>query len=144
MDLNPSDHATQLERLKRVRRLARLMDASFRIPLTSIRFGADSLIGLLPGVGDAVSSVISLVIIWEALQARVPFHVLLRMVFNVVLDFLGGSIPIVGDIFDVLYRANMRNAALIEEHAALTDDQLARELPLLSSPGMEATATDIE
>lgn len=118
MNDDPLDHAVQLDRLRRVRRIARLMDASFRIPLTSVRFGADSLIGLVPGVGDAASGLISLWMIWEALQARVPFRVILRMLFNVVLDLLGGSIPILGDIFDVLYRANMRNAALIEAHVS--------------------------
>ena len=106
-------------RLKRLRRLATLMDAAVVIPGTSVRFGWDAVVGLIPGGGDALSAAISGYIVVQAHQLGVPLPVVFRMVFNVAVDFLLGTVPIAGDVFDVLWRANLMNVALIERHFEL-------------------------
>ena len=103
-------------RLKRLRRLAILMDAAVVIPGTTIRFGWDAVVGLIPGGGDAVGAVISGYIVVRAAQLGVPLPTVLRMVFNVAVDFVLGTVPVAGDLFDVLWRANLMNVALIERH----------------------------
>jgi Domain of unknown function (DUF4112) len=103
-------------RLARLRKLAWLIDASFGLPGTRFRFGLNSVIGLLPVGGDAVLGALSLYIIYEAAQLGVPRHKLLRMLANVGVEVFGGSIPIVGDLFDMALKANMRNLRIIEDH----------------------------
>lgn len=107
-------------RLRRIRRLAWLVDAAFVIPGTRFRFGLNSLIGLAPGAGDAVLGLLSAYIIYEAAQLGLPRAVLLQMVGNVVIEVVGGSIPIVGDLFDVALKANIRNLRLLERHLRAT------------------------
>jgi hypothetical protein len=92
------------------------MDAQFRIPGTSIRFGFDGIIGLIPGVGDFVSFLISAYIVSLAAKKGASGFVVARMVLNIVIDALVGAIPILGDIFDVAFKANQRNMQLLEEH----------------------------
>jgi hypothetical protein len=103
-------------RLARLRKLAWLIDASFHLPGTRFRFGLNSVIGLLPVGGDAVLGALSLYIIYEAAQLGVPRHKLLRMLANVGVEVFGGSIPIVGDLFDMALKANLRNLRIIEDH----------------------------
>jgi hypothetical protein len=103
-------------RLKRIKRLAWLVDAVFVIPGTKFRFGLNSLIGLAPGAGDAVLGVISLYIIHQAAQLGVPRPLLMRMIGNVVIEVAGGSIPVLGDLFDVALKANLRNIRILEDH----------------------------
>jgi hypothetical protein len=103
-------------RLTRLRRLAWLIDGVFHLPGTRFRFGLNSVIGIVPGGGDAVLGVISLYIIYEAHQLGVPKHKLMRMLGNVGLEVVGGSVPILGDLFDMALKANLRNLAIIEEH----------------------------
>ena len=110
------DPAVLARRLRRLRRLATLMDAAVVIPGTSVRFGWDAVLGLVPGGGDAVSAAISSYIVMEAARLGVPNRVLLRMVVNVAIDFVIGSVPIAGDWFDVLWRANVMNVDLLERH----------------------------
>jgi hypothetical protein len=102
--------------LKRVRALARTLDSAIGIPGTRVRFGADALLGLFPGLGDALSAALAAVPVVIAVRHRLPVAVLLRMVGNIALDTVVGSIPILGDVFDVGFKANQRNAALIEQH----------------------------
>ncbi|HWR35703.1 MAG TPA: DUF4112 domain-containing protein [Clostridia bacterium] len=94
--------------------LATLLDDMFRIPGTTVRFGLDPLIGLLPGVGDAMSGAASLMIIFAAWQRGLPKVTLSRMVANVAVDSLLGSIPFVGDAFDVAYKSNRKNLNLLK------------------------------
>lgn len=108
--------ATRAERIARIDRLATLLDTRFVIPFTKFRFGADSLIGLAPGVGDAVTTALSLYIVYEAHKLGVPKHVLARMLGNVAIDGLIGVVPVAGDVFDVLWRANRRNVRILREH----------------------------
>ncbi|HET6567724.1 MAG TPA: DUF4112 domain-containing protein [Rhodothermales bacterium] len=102
--------------VQRIRRLAQLMDEAFRIPGIGYRVGLDSIIGLVPGAGDAASFLLSSYIIIEAARAGASPASLLRMVVNVALDTFIGSIPILGDIFDAVYKSNLRNVALLESH----------------------------
>ncbi len=104
------------ERLAKLDALATLMDSAIVIPGTNIRFGADALIGLIPGIGDAVTAGVSCLIILEARRMGAPHHVVARMIGNVALDGLVGVIPVVGDIFDVAFRANLRNMRLLRKH----------------------------
>ena len=103
-------------RLARLRRLAWLVDAAFHIPGTRFRFGLNSLIGLAPGAGDAVLGLVSLYIVQQAHAMGVPNHKLARMVGNVALEVVGGSVPLLGDLFDVALKANLRNIRIVEEH----------------------------
>ena len=98
--------------------LAELMDDRFRIPGTEIRFGLDSVVGLLPGVGDAVGGIVSSYIIWRAQRMGASNWVLARMTGNMLFDSALGIIPFVGDIFDWKFRANRRNLELLRRHQA--------------------------
>lgn len=89
------------------------MDSAVRLPGTRFRFGLDPILGLLPGAGDAVSAAISVYLIYEARKLGASRTLLGRMVGNILIDFLVGSIPIVGDLFDFGYKANRRNMKLL-------------------------------
>ena len=94
-----------------------LLDDRFRIPGTDVRFGLDPIIGILfPGIGDAVTGTGSIGLLTLAVRRGVPRVVLWRMVLNILIDMLFGSLPIVGDIFDVAFKANRRNLELIRQH----------------------------
>src|SRR5262245_10450567 len=110
-------------RLKRVRLLSRLLDEQWRIPGIAYRVGLDGLLGLIPGVGDAAGALLSAYILYEAIQLGAPRTVLLRMAANIGIDTLVGAIPVVGDIFDIAWKANKKNAALL--HAYLTSQRTA-------------------
>lgn len=103
-------------RLDTLRRIAWLVDARFGLPGTRFRFGLNSIIGLLPVGGDAVLGAISLVIVYRAYQMGVPPSKIGRMLGNVGLEVAVGSVPIIGDLFDMALKANLRNIAIIEEH----------------------------
>ena len=111
----PSDARARLLRLQR---LAWVIDGAFHLPGTRFRFGLNSLVGLIPVGGDAVLGAISLYIIYEAAQLGVPKHKLARMLGNVAIEVAGGSVPILGDLFDMALKANLRNLAIIEGHVA--------------------------
>ena len=106
-------------RFKRVRLLSRLLDEQFRLPGTTYRVGLDGLLGLIPGVGDAVGALLSAYILYEAIRLGASSTVLLRMIANIGIDAAGGAIPIVGDIFDMAWKANKKNAALLHAYLAL-------------------------
>jgi hypothetical protein len=103
------------ETLARLDRLARLLDTALVIPGTNIRFGADAVIGLVPGIGDTITTALSAWIVYEAVKLGAPRDLILRMVANVAIDGLVGAVPVVGDAFDVLWRANRRNVRLLRE-----------------------------
>ena len=108
-------------RLDRMRAAARLLDSQFRIPGTNIRFGLDAVAGLVPGVGDFAGAVASAYFIYEAARLGAPGTVLARMVTNVGLEALVGAVPILGDLFDVAFKANNRNMRLLEQHTVAPD-----------------------
>jgi uncharacterized protein DUF4112 len=104
------------DRIARIDALATLLDTAFVIPGTQVRFGLDALIGLVPGIGDAITTVMALFIVSEARALGAPPWLVARMVANVALDGLVGAVPLVGDAFDVAFRANRRNMALLRAH----------------------------
>ena len=103
-------------RLARIKRLAWLVDAAFVLPGTRFRFGLNSIIGIVPGGGDAVLGLISLHIVREAAALGVPRHTIMRMIGNIAVEVVGGSVPVLGDLFDVALKANLRNIRLVEDH----------------------------
>ncbi len=115
---NGSPHTADdiAQRLRRVKRLAWILDAAFRLPGTRFRVGVDAIVGLLPVGGSAVMGLVSLYIVWEAWRLRVPSALLVRMVGNVLLETAVDTIPVAGDLFDAAFKANLRNVALLEQH----------------------------
>jgi hypothetical protein len=101
-----------------LRSLQRLLDDAFRVPGTSIRFGWDPLIGVVPWLGDVLTAIFSCAIVLQAHHMRVPRVVQMRMVMNVAIDVLVGVIPFLGDIADVFWKSNAKNFVLLERHAA--------------------------
>jgi hypothetical protein len=106
----------QPAQVEHLRALSRLLDSAFVIPGTRYRFGLDALIGLVPGLGDAVSAVFSSYLVLHASRLGAPRSVVTRMIANIALDTLVGWVPILGDLFDVAWKSNVRNMALLEEH----------------------------
>ena len=104
------------QRLKRVNQLAKMMDDRFSIPGTRIRFGLDSLVGLIPGLGDSATAIAGLWLVAEAARMKVPRMTIIKMLINVGIDFVFGLIPIFGDVFDVFWKSNRKNATLLEQH----------------------------
>ncbi len=104
-----------VKRLRRCRRVATWLDGAWVIPFTRWRVGADALLGLLPVAGDLLSALLGLSIVWQARQLSAPTTLQLKMLSNLGLDFVLGSVPLVGDIADVAFRKNLRNVALLEE-----------------------------
>jgi len=102
--------------LTRMRRVAWLVDAAFVLPGTRFRFGLNSLIGLAPGVGDSILGLVSLWIVYQAHLLGVPRARIAQMLGNVALEVVAGSVPILGDLFDVALKANLRNIRIVEEH----------------------------
>ena len=97
--------------------MSRLLDSAFEIPGTSYRVGLDPVIGLVPWVGDLVSPLFTIALLWQAREMALPRVVQLRMVINVAIDALVGAIPVAGDLFDFAWKANDKNMALLERHA---------------------------
>ena len=108
---------TASSRLAQARTLAKLLDRAVRVPGTNIRFGLDAVLGLSPGGGDLAGAVFSAYLILLGSQMGLPAHVLTRMVANVAIDTLGGSVPLLGDLFDVAWKSNTRNLELLEQFA---------------------------
>lgn len=111
-------------RLARIRRLAWLLDAAVRVPGTRFRFGLNSVIGLTPAAGDAAMAAISLYIVYEAYQLGLPKQQLAKMLGNVAVETVAGSVPLLGDLFDATFKANLRNIALIDAHVGTSGGRL--------------------
>ena len=107
---------TRQDYIRIARLLANTLDRSIVIPGTDIRLGLDPLIGLIPGVGDAIASLAGSMILFLAAQVQVPKIVLIRMSLNVAINGLLGSIPLIGDLFSVWFHSNVRNVELLERH----------------------------
>jgi Domain of unknown function (DUF4112) len=115
-DLATEPHFSHAPRLKRMRQLSKLLDSAIVIPGTKQRIGLDPILGLIPGGGDTVSAALSSYIIIEAARMGLPRAALIKMVMNIAIDTVAGSVPIVGDIFDVVSKANLRNMQIVESH----------------------------
>ena len=101
--------------LARARTLARLLDSAAKVPGTGIRFGADAILGLIPGLGDVAGAALAGYLVLLAQRLGAPRAVVLRMLANVAVDTIGGTVPLIGDLFDVAYKSNTRNVALLEQ-----------------------------
>ena len=110
------DRPTPLARIARLRRLAWVIDALGRVPGTRFRFGLNSVIGLAPGAGDAVLALISLYIVFEAVQLDLPREKIVRMLVNIAVEAALGAMPVLGDLLDVAWKANLRNVDIIDRH----------------------------
>jgi hypothetical protein len=110
---NPFGELTREQRIARLEALAKLLDVAFILPGTNIRYGIDGLIGLVPVIGDIVTTAISLWLVREARAIGAPWYITARMLGNVALDGVVGVVPVVGDAFDVMFRANIRNMRLL-------------------------------
>jgi hypothetical protein len=108
-------------------RLAHLLDGLFRIPGTGWRFGLDAIVGLIPGVGDAATSLASFYILAAGVRYRVPKVTLLRMGMNIGIDFLLGAVPLVGDLFDFAWKSNEMNMELIRKRATVKSVEEAKQ-----------------
>jgi hypothetical protein len=107
--------AGRRDRMAQLDALATLMDTAFTIPGTNIRFGIDALIGLVPGIGDVITTAMSAWLIHQARQLGAPKHLIARMIGNTALDGVVGIVPFLGDAFDVMFRANRRNMKLLRD-----------------------------
>ncbi|MBD0372112.1 MAG: DUF4112 domain-containing protein [Pyrinomonadaceae bacterium] len=103
--------------------LSRWMDGLFRIPGVGWRFGLDAIIGLIPGVGDTLTSLASFYILAAGVRYRVPKITLLRMGFNIGIDYVLGSVPLVGDLFDAAWKSNQMNMELLRRRATVSKEE---------------------
>ena len=111
---NPFGNLTREQRLARLDAIAKLLDVAFILPGTNIRYGIDGLIGLIPVVGDIITTAISLWLVREARALGAPWHITARMLGNVAADGVVGMVPVAGDAFDVMFRANVRNVRMLK------------------------------
>lgn len=107
-------------RMERVILLSRYMDARWKLPGTNFKFGLDTVIGLVPVVGDSISSMVACYILYEAHQMGAAWHVKARIVWNIFFDWLIGLIPVVGDLLDMRNKSNLRNVELLRSHFGLS------------------------
>ena len=118
----PEPPGTAVVRIERIRRAARVLDAAIPIPGTKYSFGVDAVIGLVPGLGDAVGVVFASVILYQAFRLGASKRLLTRMLYNVGIDGILGAVPLLGDWHDVVWKANLRNVGLLERHLQNPDE----------------------
>jgi hypothetical protein len=114
---------SRAERIARLDALATLMDSAFIVPGKQIRLGLDAVIGLIPGIGDAITTLIGLYVIREARELGAPRWLVARMLGNVAIDGIVGAVPLLGDVFDAAWRANRRNLKLLRDHLAKAESR---------------------
>lgn len=107
---------SQVAKLQTLRKLSNLLDNAVNIPGTSYGIGIDPLLGLIPGGGDVLAGLLSIYIVFSAAKMGVSRESLLRMAYNIVFDTVAGTVPVVGDLFDVAWKANVKNMALLDAH----------------------------
>lgn len=120
--------AKQISKLTKLRRVSRILDNAIAIPGTKISFGLDPILGLLPGGGDTVTGGIAAYIVVEAARMGVPREILWKMVGNILIDSFAGTVPVVGDIFDLGWKANIKNIELLEKHLDLAESNQSDRL----------------
>lgn len=117
------ERARKVEVEESLDHLSRWMDGLFRIPGLGWRFGLDAIVGLIPGVGDTITSLASFYILASAVRYRVPKITLLRMGFNIGIDYVVGAVPLVGDLFDAAWKSNQKNMELIRLRATVSKEE---------------------
>jgi hypothetical protein len=111
----------QISKLTRLRRVSKILDNAIAIPGTKISFGLDPILGLIPGGGDTITGGIAAYIVVEAARMGVPREILGKMVSNILIDSFAGTIPVVGDFFDLGWKANVKNLELLEKHLDIAE-----------------------
>lgn len=106
--------------LKIAETLTNLLENRFRI--FGLKFGIDPLLGLVPWLGDAISALLSCYLVWAAYKMKIPQNIINQMLKNIALDFIMGSIPVIGDVSDFIYKANTRNLELLKKYAGITEE----------------------
>ena len=134
---NPFANLTREQRLARLDAIAKLLDVAFILPGTNIRYGIDGLIGLIPVVGDLITTAISLWLVREARALGAPWHITARMLANVAVDGVVGMVPIAGDAFDVMFRANVRNVRMLK--SGWTSSRMSNALRIKICPRTQAS-----
>ena len=124
--MNPQDRQHQQDTLARLDRFSYWTDSNFRVPFTNFRFGLSPLIGLVPVLGDFVGLLLSLYVLYEARKVQASRSVQRRMIRNMLIEFLGGLLPVIGDAFDAIFKANTRNTELLRRWL---HEQLETEAP---------------
>ena len=114
----PGKHIAKVSKL---RRISKVLDNAITIPGTKFSFGLDPILGLLPGGGDTITGGISAYIVVEAARMGIPREILGQMVGNILIDSFAGTIPVIGDLFDVGWKSNAKNIELLEKHLDLTE-----------------------
>lgn len=109
-------YVPQTDRMARVEKLAEWLDNRWKLPGTEFRVGVDGILGLLPGVGDTLSAMLSSYILYEAHNLGAPWHIKARMLWNVIVDWFVGLVPLLGDLLDFGWKANQKNASLLRDH----------------------------
>ena len=113
--MNDEQKELNEEKLLRLKRLSHNLDEAFTIPGTERKIGIDPIIGLIPGVGDLIGGALSIYIMHAGIRMGMPRSVIIRMFGNIALEFIIGCIPIIGDLFDAMWKSNQRNVKLIED-----------------------------
>ena len=126
--MNSPKHITKV---KKLRRISRVLDNAITIPGTKISFGLDPILGLLPGGGDTITGGLSAYIVIEAARMGLPRQVLGKMVGNILLDSFAGTIPVLGDLFDVGWKSNIKNMELLEKHLEIAETEKANPLVIV-------------
>ena len=116
------DKIQQLKNLKRIRKIAKLLDSAIGIPGTKFRIGLDPILGLIPGGGDLITAGISAYMIYLATRFGLKKEEIGQMIANVALETVLGTVPLAGDIFDAYFKANIRNLEILEKHLAKQDN----------------------
>jgi hypothetical protein len=123
MTLN-TDPKELRQTIDKLEKYASMLDSKFSIPGTNIRFGWDAIIGLIPGLGDVFTLFLSLLIIWQAKKIKASNTILFKMISNVLLEFMVGIIPVLGDVVDVYWKANIQNINLLKNHLLTANDNI--------------------
>lgn len=121
---------TNIQHLKTARIFAKMMDNQFSF--LGIGFGIDAIIGIVPGIGDLFGMMLSGYLVWIGYEMKVPTEKLIQMISNVLIDGFMGSVPFIGDVADVFFKANMRNLRILEEFAGRPDGQVVVEGEVIS------------
>ncbi|MGB3404948.1 MAG: DUF4112 domain-containing protein [Microcoleaceae cyanobacterium] len=126
----PNAHETSTSAVRQLRQLSHVLDNAIPVPGTSYRIGLDPILGLIPGGGDIVGGILSAYIMFKAFQMGVPRKTLTQMATNIALESLVGTVPVLGDVFDVAWKANVKNVELLETHLNVPTPEAKKANPL--------------
>ena len=132
----PPKQLRNTEKINSLRRLSIILDSAIPIPGTKYRLGLDPILGLIPGGGDTIAGALGAYIIIEAARMGIPREIIGKMVANLLFDSVAGTVPAIGDLFDVAWKANIRNITLLEDHFSIAQPEVSRKNNLLFLIGL--------